>query len=118
METTYSIGELAAKAYLAETEHRIIDTHGYECPEGKADLVCADPESTTLVFVTTKRRRKDTGLEPSYNKKRMQRIAMCYLVEHQGRMRLSCDAMCVLIGSGGNVTVSYVEGIYVWENEG
>lgn len=115
METTYSIGELAAKAYLAETEHRMIDTHGYECPEGKADLVCADPESTTLVFVTTKRRRKDTGLEPSYNKKRMQRIAMCYLVQHPEVDALRFDVIEALIGTGATVSVNALEGAYSWE---
>ena len=117
MEKTYRIGQLAAQAYLAESGHRKVEVGGYGCTEGEADIVCEGPEGVTLVFVTAKRRRKDTGLEPSYSGKRLQRIAMCYLVDNPSTERLSCDVLCVLIGSGGTVTVSCTEGAYVWERE-
>lgn len=116
MEKTYSIGELAAQAYLRDAGHPQTNTTGYECAEGKADMICIDADATTLVFVTAKRARKGSELEPSYSQKKLQRIAMCYLVEHPGVSRLSCDVLCALIGSGGAVTVTGVKGAYVWEH--
>lgn len=117
MEKTYSIGELAARAYLRDAGHPQTNATGYECPEGKADMVCIDADATTLVFVTAKRARKGSELEPSYSKKKLSRIAMCYLVENPGVKRLSCEVLCALIGSGGTVTVSGVEDAYVWQCE-
>ncbi|OUN47658.1 hypothetical protein B5G20_02765 [Collinsella sp. An7] len=117
MEKTYSIGGLAAQAYLRDAGHPQASAAGYECPEGRADIVCVDADSTTLVFVTAKRARKGSELEPSYSQKRLSRIAMCYLVEHPGVESLSCDVLCALIGSGGTVTVSCVKGAYVWKHE-
>ena len=117
METTYSIGGLAACQYLKDSGYGSIQNFGYECPEGKADIVCADGDSVTLVFVTAKRRRKETELEPSYSQKKLFRVAMCYLVDYPGVKHLSCDVLCALIGSGGTVSVSCTEGAYVWEPE-
>lgn len=116
MEKTYSIGQLAAEAYLRDSGLEKADAGGYACDEGKADMVCTGADGTTLVFVTAKRARKGSELEPSYSAKKLSRIAMCYLVEHPGTARLSCDVLCALIGSGGTVTVTGVKGAYVWES--
>ena len=117
MEKTYSIGDLAARAYLRDAGQPQINATGYECPEGKADMVCIDADSATLVFVTAKRARNGSKPDPSYSQKKLSRIAMCYLVEHPSVSRLSCDVLQAIVGRGGAVTVSCAEGAYVWEHE-
>lgn len=118
MEKTYSIGALAALCFLSEAGHGDVSTAGYECAEGKADMVCAGAESATLVFLSTKRRRGDGVDAPAVSAKKLSRIAMCYLVEHPGVSKLSCDVLSVTIGKLATVTVSATEGAYTWEHEG
>ena len=118
MEKTYSIGTLAALRFLSEAGHGEVCTAGYECAEGKADLVCAGPDSATLVFVSTKRRRGEGADATTVSAKKLSRIAMCYLVEHPGVSKLSCDVLSVTIGKMATVTVSANEGAYTWEHEG
>lgn len=118
MEKTYSIGRLAALRYLADAGLTLTSPTRYECPEGSVDIVCANGDAATLVFVTTKRKRGEAPEAPTVSAKKLSRIAMCYLVEHPGLARLSCDVLSVTIGSGATVTVSAKEGAYTWEHEG
>lgn len=114
MEKTYSIGELAAQAYLRDAGHPQTNTTGYECAEGKADLVCIDADATTLVIVTAKRQRGEVK-EPEFSYKRLQHIAMCFLVEHPEVDALRFDVIEALIGTGATVSVNALEGAYYWE---
>lgn len=117
-QKVYSIGQLAALRYLHETEtERDIRTDGFECPEGRASIVCVGPDDATLVFVSTKRKRGESK-EATVSQSRLRRIAMCYLVEHPGVTSLTCDVLSVTIGSGATVTVSAQVGAYSWEHEG
>lgn len=114
----YSIGQLAALRYLHETEtERDIRTDGFECPEGRASIVCVGPDDATLVFVSTKRKRGESK-EATVSQNKLRRIAMCYLVDNPGVCKLSCDVLSVTIGNCATVSVSATKGAFTWEHEG
>lgn len=114
MSSTYSIAHLAAIAYL---NSKGMDTEGafrFVCDDGAADIVTESGDETVLVIVTAKRQRGEAK-PPEFNAKRLQHIAMCYLVEHPKVDALRFDVIEALIGSGATVTVNALEGAYSWE---
>lgn len=84
------------------------------CDEGTADVVVKDGEVTVLVIVTAKRQRGEAK-EPKFSYKRLQHIAMCFLVEHPEVDALRFDVIEALIGTGATVSVNALEGAYFWE---
>lgn len=113
MSNTYSIAHLAASAYLNGKGMGKVSS-AFTCDEGSADMVTTDGDATVLVMVTAKRKRCDEK-PPEFNAGKLQRIAMCYLVEHPEVTRLRFDVLKVLIGSNATATVCAVEGAYTWE---
>lgn len=114
MSNTYSIAHLAAIAYL---NSKGMDTEGackFVCDEGAADIVTKSDGVTVLVIVTAKRQRGEAK-QPEFNAKRLQHIAMCYLVQHPEVDALRFDVIEALIGSGATVMVNALEGAYSWE---
>ena len=113
MSNTYSIAHLAASAYL-NGKGMGKASSAFACDEGTADMVTADGDTTVLVKVTAKRKRSDEK-PPEFNAGKLQRIAMCYLVEHPEVSKLRFDVLEVLIGSNATATVSAAEGAYSME---
>lgn len=113
MSNTYSIAHLAASAYLGGKGMGKVSS-SFACDEGTADMVTTDGETTVLVKVAAKRKRCDEK-PPEFNAGKLQRIAMCYLVEHSEVTKLRFDVLEVLIGSNATATVCAVEGAYAWE---
>ena len=111
---TYSIAHLAAIAYLNSKGLKAEGACKYVCDEGAADVVVKDGEATVLVIVTAKRQRGEAKA-PEFSAKRLQHIAMCYLVEHPEVDSLRFDVLEALIGTGATVTVNVAEGAYSWE---
>lgn len=119
MPNTYSIGLLAACECLREDGFPHILTNGYECEEGKADIVCLAPDdSAVLVFVTTKRVRGEIDPAPNFNAKKLARVARCFLVDHPCCKNIACDVMEVHVGNGATATVTCAKGAFTWESEG
>lgn len=112
---SYSIGSLAARAYLRDAGYPEPDDLGYECPDGRADMVCADGDSAMLAFVTAKRARGGESKEATVSADRLRRVAMCYIAEHLSLSRLSCSVVSVVIGNGATVSVSAAEDVFTWE---
>lgn len=111
---TYSIAHLAAIAYLNSKGLKAEGACKYVCDEGTADVVVKDGEVTVLVIVTAKRQRGEVK-EPEFRYKRLQHIAMCFLVEHPEVDALRFDVIEALIGTGATVSVNALEGAYYWE---
>lgn len=111
---TYSIAHLAAIAYLNSKGLKAEGACKYVCDEGTADVVVKDGEVTVLVIVTAKRQRGEVK-EPEFSHKRLQHIAMCFLVEHPEVDALRFDVIEALIGTGATVSVNALEGAYCWE---
>lgn len=111
---TYSIAHLAAIAYLNSKGLKAEGACKYVCDEGTADVVVKDGEVTVLVIVTAKRQRGEVK-EPGFSYKRLQHIAMCFLVEHPEVGALRFDVIEALIGTGATVSVNALEGAYYWE---
>lgn len=111
---TYSIAHLAAIAYLNSKGLKAEGACKYVCDEGTADVVVKDGEVTVLVIVTAKRQRGEAK-PPECNARRLQHIAMCYLVEHPDVNALRFDVIEALIGTGATVSVNALEGAYYWE---
>lgn len=111
---TYSIAHLAAIAYLNSKGLKAEGACKYVCDEGTADVVVKDGEVTVLVIVTAKRQRGEVK-EPEFGYKRLQHIAMCFLVEHPEVDALRFDVIEALIGTGATVSVNALEGAYYWE---
>lgn len=111
---TYSIAHLAAIAYLNSKGLKAEGTCKYVCDEGTADVVVKDGEVTVLMIVTAKRQRGEVK-EPEFSYKRLQHIAMCFLVEHPEVDALRFDVIEALIGTGATVSVNALEGAYYWE---
>lgn len=111
---TYSIAHLAAIAHLNSKGLKAEGACKYVCDEGTADVVVKDGEVTVLVIVTAKRQRGEVK-EPEFNYKRLQHIAMCFLVEHPEVDALRFDVIEALIGTGATVSVNALEGAYYWE---
>ena len=111
---TYSIAHLAAIAYLNSKGLKAEGACKYVCDEGAADVVVKDGEVTVLVIVTANRQRGEAKA-PEFSAKRLQHIAMCYLVEHPEVDMLRFDVIEALIGTGATVSVNALEGAYYWE---
>lgn len=111
---TYSIARLAAIAYLDSKGLKADSASRYVCDEGTADMVVKSGEVTVLVAVTAKRQRGEAKT-PEFNARRLQHIAMCYLVEHPDVVALRFDVIEALIGAGATVAVNAIEGAYTWE---
>lgn len=111
---TYSIAHLAAIAYLNSKGLKAEGACKYVCDEGAADIVAEDGDVTVLMAVTAKRQRGEARA-PEFSAKRLQHIAMCFLVEHPEVDRLRFDVLEALIGTGATVTVNVAEGAYSWE---
>lgn len=111
---TYSIARLAAIAYLDSKGMKADGASRYVCDEGTADMVVKSGDAIVLVMVTAKRQRGEAKT-PEFNARRLQHIAMCYLVEHPDVRALRFDVIEALIGAGATVTVNALEGAYTWE---
>lgn len=114
MGKTYSIAHLAAMSYVRDKGMGGEPFYGYVCDEGAADIVAEDGDVTVLMAVTAKRQRGEARA-PEFSAKRLQHIAMCFLVEHPEVDRLRFDVVEALIGTGATVTVNVAEGAYSWE---
>lgn len=114
MTSTYSIAHLAAMAYLRERGMKGDSIVRYVCEEGSADIVTKAGDVTVLMSVSARRQRGEAS-EPEFSRKRLQRIATCFLVEHPEVGALRFDVVEALIGAGATVTVNVAEGAYSWE---
>lgn len=114
MGKTYSIAHLAAMSYVRDKGMGGEPFYKYVCDEGAADIVAEDGDATVLMAVTAKRQRGEAKA-PEFSVKRLQHIAMCYLVEHPEVDSLRFDVLEALIGTGATVTVNVTEGAYSWE---
>lgn len=114
MSNTYSIAHLAAIAYLNSKGLKAEGACKYVCDEGAADMVVKSGDATVLVIVAAKRQRGEVR-PPEFSAGRLQRIAMCYLVEHPEVNALRFDVIEALIGTGATVSVNALEGAYSWE---
>lgn len=114
MSNTYSIAHLAAIAYLDSKGLKVDGACKFTCDEGTADIVVRDGDVTVLVIVTAKRQRGGAK-PPEFNARRLQHIAMCYLVGHPEVEALRFDVIEALIGSGATVSINALEGAYSWE---
>lgn len=114
MDKTYSIAHLAAIAYLNSKGLKAEGACRFVCDEGTADMVVKSGDVTVLVIVTAKRQRGEIK-PPEFNARRLQHIAMCYLVEHPEVDALRFDVIEALIGTGATVSVNALEGAYSWE---
>lgn len=114
MGKTYSIAHLAAMSYVRDKGMGGEPAYRYVCDEGAADIVAKDGDVTVLMAVTAKRQRGEARA-PEFSAKRLQHIAMCFLVEHPEVDRLRFDVIEALIGTGATVTVNVAEGAYSWE---
>lgn len=114
MGKTYSIAHLAAMSYVRDKGMGGEPFYKYVCDEGAADIVAEDGDVTVLMAVTAKRQRGEAKA-PEFSAKRLQHIAMCYLVEHPEADSLRFDVLEALIGTGATVTVNVAEGAYSWE---
>lgn len=114
MGKTYSIAHLAAMSYVRDKGMGGEPFYKYVCDEGAADIVAKDWDVTVLMAVTAKRQRGEARA-PEFSAKRLQHIAMCYLVEHPEVDSLRFDVLEALIGTGATVTVNVAEGAYSWE---
>lgn len=114
MGKTYSIAHLAAMAYVSDKGMGGEPFYKYVCDEGSADIVAEDGDVTVLMAVTAKRQRGEARA-PEFSAKRLQHIAMCFLVEHPEVDRLRFDVIEALIGTGATVSVNALEGAYCWE---
>lgn len=114
MGKTYSIAHLAAMSYVRDKGMGGEPFYKYVCDEGAADIVAKDGDVTVLMAVTAKRQRGEARA-PEFSAKRLQHIAMCYLVEHPEVDSLRFDVVEALVGTGATVTVNVAEGAYSWE---
>lgn len=114
MSNTYSIAHLAAVAYLNSKGLKTEGAYKFVCDEGAADIVTKSDDVTVLVIVTAKRQRGEAK-PPEFNARRLQHIAMCYLVQHPEVDALRFDVIEALIGTGATVSVNALEGAYSWE---
>ena len=114
MGKTYSIAHLAAMSYVRDKGMGGEPFYRYVCDEGAAGIVAEDGDVTVLMAVTAKRQRGEARA-PEFSAKRLQHIAMCFLVEHPEVDSLRFDVVEALIGTGATVTVNVAEGAYSWE---
>ena len=114
MGKIYSIAHLAAMSYVRDKGMGGEPFYRYVCDECAADIVAEDGDVTVLMAVTAKRQRGEARA-PEFSAKRLQHIAMCFLVEHPEVDSLRFDVLEALIGTGATVTVNVAEGAYSWE---
>ncbi len=104
----YDIAALIAKEMLLEKDMAHIDMTGYECEEGKADIVCQDERGCHIIIsVQAVRHRGCDDPKPTYNVKKMRRVLMCYLADHPEVKSARYDHLLVTILTGNGATVTY-----------
>ncbi len=104
----YDIASLVARAFLLERDFSSIDMTGYECDEGRADIVCQDEQGChVIVGVQAIRQRGAGSPKPSLNVKKMRRVLMCYLADHPEVKSARYDHLLVTILTGNGATVTY-----------
>lgn len=113
MTDRYSIARLVVLACLAERGMEELEPP-FSCYEGTADIVAVDGKTTVLIQCRAKRARGQEA-EPGYSKRKLNRIAMCYLASHPECTSLRFDVYEVLLESDAMASVSAVEGAFAWE---
>lgn len=117
--TLGALGEELATWYLRERGYAIIERN-YRCPEGEADIVAFDEESSEIVLVEvkTRRHRRDcTGTYPEQavtprKRQRYRRIAHHYVVEHYPAPAVRFDVIAVDIELGAPDRTGSIRHLY------
>lgn len=117
------LGEQIARAYL-ETRGYVVETCGYRCREGEADLIVLDPDSGECVLVEVKTRRAPAG-ETTYpelavderKRARYARIAACYVLEHFPVFAVRFDIVAVSLRSGFNAEIEHLFSAFEWDGD-
>ena len=108
-------GEDCAARFLEERGYQILERN-WRTKEGELDIVAFSPEGEVIFLEVKSRSSMDYGdpLESITSAKamRIQRLALAWLATHQ-RLGASyrIDAVGILIGRSGDITVDYRSGI-------
>ena len=99
----YSILDLALEVYIP-------GAHGYGCTEGQCVYTVTNGQAL-LVKAKVKRSRGNDAA-PKVNKKRLQRVAMCFAADHPEVEAISFD---VIVGSEATLTFNAAKAAFTWE---
>ena len=108
-------GEEIAARYLRESGYQILDRN-WRIKEGELDIVALTPDDE-IIFVEVKSRSSAAYGDPlesiSVDKAmRIQRLALAWLAMHQRLgANFRIDAVGILIGRTGEVTIDYRRGV-------
>lgn len=61
------------------------------------------------------KRSRGTDAEPKVNKKRLQRVAMCFAADHPEVEAISFDVLEVIVGSEATLTFNAAKSAFTWE---
>lgn len=103
----YPILDLALEVYIPGAT-------GYGCPEGQCVYTVTNGQAL-LVEAKVKRSRGKDEAQPKVNKKRLQRVAMCFAAEHPEVDSISFDVLDVIVGSEAMLYFQSVKAAYTWE---
>lgn len=102
----YPILALALEVYIPGAT-------GYGCPEGQCVYTVTNGEAL-LVEAKVKRSRGDEHAKPKVNKKRLQRVAMCFAADHPEVEAITFDVLDVIVGSEAMLYFESAKAAYTW----
>ena len=102
----YSILDLALEVYIPGAT-------GYGCPEGQCVYTVTNGQA--LLVEAKVKRSRGTDTEPKVNKKRLQRVAMCFAADHPEVEAISFDVLEVIVGSEATLTFNAAKAAFAWE---
>lgn len=90
----YSILDLALEVYIP-------GAHGYGCTDGQCVYTVTNGQALLV--------------EAKVNKKRLQRVAMCFAADHPEVEAISFDVLEVIVGSEATLTFNAAKAAFTWE---
>jgi putative endonuclease len=111
-------GEMQAHAFLRRKGLRIL-ARNFSCKTGELDLVMADPQDGSIVFVEVKTRRSEdylaaeTAVTPE-KRKRITSAARCFRsLYHVDDRPARFDVMAIVLGPKGKPQIRHYEHAFV-----